>query len=139
MNVSGCSVGWKRMCHRMGSTCGKAAAVAASAASATSATSGAPAEKKDKKRKKVAKKNLKSKKNPKANFKSHAKLVISGVAPVLASLSHFVGEKLGKHSIRQGIPDYIAKDAMDAHARAGQIDKVWQSILTSGGGGTKVL
>jgi hypothetical protein len=65
--------------------------------------------------------------------------VISAVAPLLSSLAHFVGEKLGEQKIRQSVPDYIVKDASDAHARVGQIDKVWQVILSTGGGGRKIL
>ena len=72
-------------------------------------------------------------------FTPEAKVVISAVAPLLSSLAHFVGEKLGEQKIRQSVPEYIVMDATDAHARVGQINKVWQSILSTGGGGMKIL
>jgi hypothetical protein len=77
--------------------------------------------------------------NNNVTFTPEAKQVISAVAPLLSSLAHFVGEKLGEPKIRQSVPEYIVKDAEDAHARAGRIDKVWQSILSTGGGGMKLL
>ena len=65
--------------------------------------------------------------------------MISAVAPLLSSLDHFVGEKLGEQKIAQSVPDYTVKDATDAQERVGQINKVWQAILSSGGGEMKVV
>ena len=65
--------------------------------------------------------------------------MISAVAPLLSSLDHFVGEKLGDKKIAQSVAEYIVQDAKEAHARVGQINKVWQAILSSGGGEMKVV
>ena len=77
--------------------------------------------------------------NNNITFTPEAKVVISAVAPLLSSLAHFVDEKLGDQKIQKSVPEYIVKDATDAHARVGQINKVWQSILSTGGVGMKIL